>query len=155
MEKIRLNAAEHGDLLVDLIRSGGYIPLCVTGTSMQPLLHSEQDIVWLKACTPDMLRRGRILLFRRADGAFILHRIRKCLPDGRLLMNGDAQDWCEIISAECAIAVAEELTLCGKRMPYHHFGLWLFDALWYPTRPLRPLFFRLRAAFLKSCLKKD
>lgn len=146
MEKIILNAAEHGDLLVDLIRSGGYVPLCVTGTSMLPLLHPEQDVVWLKACTPDMLRRGRILLFRRPDGAFILHRIRKCLPDGRLLMNGDAQTWCETISPDCAVAVVKELTVRGKRIPYDLPRLRCWDTLWYPTRPLRPLLFRLRAA---------
>lgn len=155
MEKIILNTAEHGEMLVELIRSGAYIPLCVTGTSMRPTLKPERDVVWLKACTPDDLTRGRILLFRRLDGSFILHRIRRRLSDGRLIMNGDAQAWCETISPERAVAVVEEMEIRGKRISYKSVPLRLWDFLWYPTRPLRPLIFRLRGAIKSRCPKRD
>lgn len=154
METIILDAAKHGDTLVELIRSGGYVPLGVTGNSMMPLLHSGRDIVWLKACTPDVLTRGRIILFRRADGSFILHRIRKCMADGTLKMNGDAQTWCEIISRDNAVAVVEELMLRGKRISCRAPSLRIWDALWFPTRPIRPLLFRLYSS-VKSCFRKQ
>lgn len=153
MEKIILNAAEHGDMLVDILRCGGYIPLSVTGISMMPLLRPERDIVWLKAWAPGTLKPGRILLFRRSDGSFILHRIRRVYADGRILMNGDAQRWCEITDEAHAVAVAWEITRGGRRMPCTAWRLRLWDLLWYPTRPLRPALFRLNT-LIKSCLSK-
>ena len=155
MKKIILDAVEYGDLLADVVQSGGYLPLCVTGTSMCPTLKPERDVVWLRACTPNDLTRGRILLFRRQDGTFILHRIRKRLPDGRLIMNGDAQSWCETISPEYAIAVVEEMEIKGKRIPHKSVSLLLWDNFWYPTRSLRPLIFRIGTAIRSRFSMRD
>lgn len=154
MEKIVLDTVRHGDDFAALIQSGGYVPLEITGTSMMPLLRPARDVVWLKASAPEMLKRGRILLFRRPDGSFILHRIRRCRPDGRLMMNGDAQRWCEIISPDAVVAIVEELTIRGRRISWCAPLLRFWDALWYPTRPFRPMLIRIYSG-IKSCLRKQ
>ncbi len=56
------------------LESGGTFTLPVTGTSMLPLLREKRDSVTLKkAALP--LKKGDLPLYRRADGAFVLHRV--------------------------------------------------------------------------------
>lgn len=153
LSSIVLDTEKHGDALIALIRQGGYVPLRITGSSMSPFLRPNRDTVWLKAYDPEKTKIGQILFFRRPDGAFVLHRVRKCLPDGTLKMNGDAQSWCEIIPRDSVIAAAEEVSVCGKRMSCRAFPIRVWNFLWYPTRAFRPALFRLYA-FIKNCFPK-
>ena len=54
--------------------NGTKAPLCVTGTSMLPMLTPQRDTVYLEKCT-QALKSGDVILYRRATGEFILHRI--------------------------------------------------------------------------------
>ncbi|MBQ8513402.1 MAG: S24/S26 family peptidase [Clostridia bacterium] len=139
---ILLDAQKDGDRLVELLRDGSILPLTVTGYSMIPLLKPGRDVVWLRACTPDELKPGRILFFRRPDGHFILHRIRAVDDDGCLIMNGDAQTWTEKIPPSAAVAVVHAITRNGRKLSPGSIGMKLWDAVWYPTRPIRPALFR-------------
>lgn len=124
-----------------VIGSGELFPLKVTGNSMRPFLRDGRDTVWLKA--PEEIRRGDIVFFRRGDGSFILHRVRKILSDGKLLVNGDAQAWCETVEEKNVIAKVSGITCEGKTVSADSPRLRFFSALWYPTRPLRPALFRI------------
>ena len=73
------------------------LPLLVTGNSMVPFLLNRRSTVFLVR-EPDYVPRvGDIILCRRIDGAYILHRIHKIRKDGVLILNGDAQRWTELI----------------------------------------------------------
>ena len=50
----------------------------VKGSSMRPLLKND-DVVTI--CKIDTYKVGDILFFRRDDGAFVLHRLRKIKND--------------------------------------------------------------------------
>lgn len=132
MKNVRIVGA---DALVNAILSSeGAFPLTVTGSSMAPLLKDGRSTVLL---TKDFVpKKGRILLFRRRDGSLILHRVRK-VCESSLIMNGDAQDWCERISPNQVIAAVEYIKIGNKNVKYNAPLLRIWDCLWYPTYPVR------------------
>ena len=132
-----IDAVRDADALVEILDSGAILPLTVTGSSMLPFLRHRRDTVHLRKT--DSPRRGQILFFRRANGEFVLHRLRRILPDGRFLMNGDAQDWCEVITREQVLAEVIMITRNGKSRNPCGPGAQILNCLWYPTRHIRPL----------------
>ena len=136
-----------GQALVNLLADGCPFVLNVTGSSMLPLLKSGRDSVWLQKS--DTIRKGRILFFRRDNGSFVLHRVRRILPDGRCIVNGDAQTWLETVRPDQVVAVVTQIIRKGKGLRWDHPLLRLWDILWYPTRPIRPFLFRLYGLFSK------
>ena len=134
--------------LPSLLKAGGTFPLVVTGSSMLPFLKNGRDTVWLRA--EKKPKRGQILFFQREDGSFVLHRIRRILSDGTIIVNGDAQNWCENVTPKQSIAVVTAFSRPGKKaVPADSFFIKVRDLLWYPTRPLRPLMFRTYLAIRK------
>ena len=72
-ERLSVPVAEMIPLIRAAVDGGGTAEMTVTGDSMRPLLLDRRSSVRLTA--PDGLRAGDIVLFRRDDGHFILHRI--------------------------------------------------------------------------------
>lgn len=130
------------------------MPLVVTGNSMRPFLRDGEHTVWLEACAESDFKRGRILLFRRTNGKIVLHRVRKVRPDGIIVMNGDAQDWCENIEKNQTLAVVTHIELNGKRKPCSSIFYRMKTEIWQLLMPARPFIFRvvrkLRRMFRKS-----
>ncbi|MBQ9838940.1 MAG: S24/S26 family peptidase [Oscillospiraceae bacterium] len=117
--------------VIPAIEAGGRFQLTVTGSSMAPTLHPGDAVLLEKAEKPKV---GDILLFRRADGSYILHRCI-AVSGGRLTMNGDAQSWTEQISPAQVCAVAAMLFRKGK---WEKPGR-LYGRVWPMTRRLRPV----------------
>lgn len=88
----------------------------ITGTSMNPLLYEGRDFVEIvKPALP--LKIGDIPLYRRADGAFVLHRVVEIGDGGEYVMCGDNQFILEYgIRDADIIAVAKTLIIDGKRV---------------------------------------
>ena len=63
------------------------VVLTVTGGSMLPLLAGGRDRVTLGP-VPERLRRGEVLLYHRADGSYVLHRLTGFGQDGTLVFCG-------------------------------------------------------------------
>lgn len=63
--------------------------LKIRGTSMFPLLRNQKDSVRLNPITEE-LKKKDIVLYRRKNGAYVLHRIIK-IKDGVYSMVGDNQ----------------------------------------------------------------
>ena len=150
MKTNTLQAEEFLDALEEAFQKKGTALVAVTGGSMAPSLRPNRDYVQLRRCRPTDFRRGTILLYRRENGAILLHRIRKVLPGGRLLMNGDAQAWCEQIECSQAVAAAAECLRNGKRLACRGLKLRLWNICWYPTRPFRPFLISLLRLFRKK-----
>ena len=86
----------------------------ITGTSMRPLLIAGRDTVKLKKCDTQ-LKKGDLPLYRRKDGAFVLHRVVKVEADGTYTMCGDNQFLKEKgITHSQIIGVVTEITRNGK-----------------------------------------
>lgn len=143
MDKLLLTTDELFEALPGLLEKDGKFPLYVTGFSMRPFLRQNRDIVWLRACSNGSCRRGQILLFQRSNGKLVLHRVRRVLSENRYLMNGDAQTRCEIINGNQILAEVFEIQRGEKRFSCDRFVLRLENLLWHPTKPIRPLIFKV------------
>ena len=85
----------------------------ITGTSMNPLLYEKRDFVLIKK--PSFpLEIGDIPLYRRENGAFVLHRVVDKNESGYVRC-GDNQFILELgITDENVIGVVSEMSIDGK-----------------------------------------
>lgn len=88
----------------------------ITGTSMNPLLYQNRDFVKIvKPALP--LKLGDIPLYRRNDGAFVLHRVVGIKENGEYIMCGDNQFLLEYgITDKNIIGIAKTLIIDGKEI---------------------------------------
>lgn len=98
-------------LLQEQLARGSAV-LRVTGSSMRPLLRGGRDAVRLERLTRPAWR-GEIVLYRRSDGSFVLHRVIRTFAEGCICC-GDAQWECELVPHERMLARATELCLAGR-----------------------------------------
>ena len=80
---------ELGPIIAQTVASGGTVELTVTGNSMRPLLVDRVSRVRLTAL--DEPKTGDMVIYRRDNGTYVLHRIVKCCEDGTYTMCGDGQ----------------------------------------------------------------
>lgn len=74
--------------LIDMTREGIEVDLPVSDNSMSPFLRDNRDSVYLKKPSEE-LKRGDMVLFRRSNGKYIMHRISKITENGYYTV-GDA-----------------------------------------------------------------
>ena len=87
--------------LIDAVfAKGGRFRLFPRGDSMLPLIHAGVDSVLIEP--PQKFSRHDILLYRRANGQFVLHRLMRIDKSG-LTMCGDNQYFLEKNVSESAI----------------------------------------------------
>lgn len=137
MKKMICSSTEFVEAFEKTLSDGGSVPIVVTGNSMNPFLVDGRDMVWLGACGKADFKKGKIILFKRSDGGLVLHRIRKILPNGELLMNGDAQNWCEKIKKDQAVAIVTAVERNNKKKNCGSKVVWQF------LMPVRPLIMRI------------
>lgn len=136
-------------LIREVTESGGEFRLYPRGTSMRSLLREGKDSVAL--VRPGNLCRGDICLYRRRDGAFILHRLVKW-KDGQPVFCGDNQTALEYGVPESAvIAVVAAVYRGEKRREIGSFPDRFYRATHLPA-PCRFIRFLPRRG--KSALKK-
>lgn len=113
---------------------------------MRPLLRQNRDVVVLTAKDPSVrCRRLDAVLFRRANGDYVLHRILKVFPDGYWIA-GDNCVSGENVREEQVMAVLTSVKRDGKEIRVDDPGCRLYAHLWGDLWPLR--FFLLRCRSL-------
>ena len=118
------------------------LPLVITGNSMSPFLIHGRDTVYLSRLTRPV-RRGDMLLYRRENGNYVLHRVFKAGPES-LTMIGDAQTVLEPgIQPEQVIAIVTRVERKGKQLAPGSFWWEFFEKGWIRIIPLRRLIQRL------------
>ena len=125
-----------------LLETVDQLPLLISGNSMSPFLVHGRDTVYLtKVNRP--LRRGDIVLYRRKNGAYILHRI--CAVEGETFsIIGDAQTEIEHgIAKEQIFAVVCAADRKGKRQAPGCFWWDFFAKFWIRIIPARPILLRI------------
>lgn len=110
------------------------VPVPVAGNSMCPFLHPG-DTVWLDL-PEGTLRKGDIVLFTRASGQYILHRIHGEIPGGFLLL-GDNQTAPEPVPAERIRAIVTRCKRGDKLMAPGNPIWWFFARIWPRLVPIR------------------
>ena len=88
MSRQVLSLDELYPIIDEVISSGGEFRLYPRGTSMMPLLREGLDSVLL--VSPRDVSVNDIVLYKRDDGHFVLHRVVK-IKNGEYIMCGDNQ----------------------------------------------------------------
>lgn len=130
------------DQLLGLLEDTPAVPLRVTGSSMTPFLVPGRDTVYLSKIA-EPLRRGDLVLYRRLDGSYVLHRVLGW--DGAFYsMIGDAQSAAEpgihrdqILAIVTAVRRKETLLRKGSFLWAFFEKVWIrMIALRAPVRDL-------------------
>ena len=154
MSKISL--ADYYPLIQETLDRGGTFSMTITGTSMFPFIVGERDKVTLSPL-PVKLKKNDLPLYRRANGAFVLHRVVKVCKDGTYTCCGDHQWWLEKgLRHEQMIGLATEYVRKGKKLTNKNLNYRIYRTVWTWMLPLRPYLFRLNGRWngLKRRLKK-
>lgn len=88
LNKLSLELSISWELIKEAISSDGEFRLYPRGTSMMPLLREGIDSVLLKK--PEGVSKNDIVLYKRSNGQFVLHRVIK-IKNGEYVMCGDNQ----------------------------------------------------------------
>ena len=124
-------------VLLETIEEGKTAELVITGNSMNPMLLHQVSRVKLAA--PGAPKRGDLVLYRRDNGAFVLHRIVKVTQE-QIICCGDNQWHLEkglqpgqILARVTAFARQERWVCCDSK------GYGMYWRFWLLIRPLRHL----------------
>lgn len=129
-------------LMRDILAGGGSFTLTITGTSMYPFILGGRDKVTLSPVTKE-LKKNDLPFYRRADGAFVLHRIVKVEKDGTYTMCGDHQTLLEKgIRKDQILAIATEYTRKGKHLTNRNILYRMYRTVWTWALKARPVYFR-------------
>lgn len=132
------------DAVCDLLRQGeGPVTVPVVGGSMVPFLIHGDTVCLDVPDTP--VKPGDILLYTRASGMYVLHRVYRVEPDGSFLMVGDAQTELERLpSREQIHARVIWARHRGRVNRPGQLRWWAYQCLWLRLLPLRPRLMNLR-----------
>ena len=126
--------AEYDALIREVLASGGEFRLYPRGTSMLPLIRQGIDSVALRTLDRPP-RKFDILFYRRSDGSYILHRVKKVTKDG-LVLWGDNHTMLEygvrddmIIGYAARIFRGETELDCQSLRYKLYLWLWQFKAI--------------------------
>jgi hypothetical protein len=125
------------DPLLGLLEDVESVPLVISGNSMNPFLVHGRDTVYLSK-VKHPLKKGDMILYRRDNGAYILHRI--CQVDGETYtLVGDAQTQLEPgVRQDQVLAVVNAVCRKGKILRSGNFWWDFFAQIWIRMIPLRP-----------------
>ena len=130
-----LDTDQYLDAVCRMLQGGAAsVPVPVKGVSMRPFLRTG-DFVFLQL-PGEKIRKGDIVLFRRANGQYVLHRVMKIRGD-RLWMQGDSQLVKEPIRREQVRARATGAKIRGEMVPEDSFHWWKYAHLWRWLSPIR------------------
>ena len=131
-------------IMEEVIQSGGSCKLKVTGYSMTPTLRHLKDSVVLVSPEKRQPKKNEIVFIKRDTGKHVLHRIRKIIDDQSFIMNGDAQQWTEVVRFDQVIGVVDSFYRGDKEVSCDNIKYKTYVKLWVLCKPIRPLIFRFR-----------
>ena len=131
-------------IMEEVIQSGGSCKLKVTGYSMTPTLRHLKDSVVLVSPEKRQPKKNEIVFIKRDTGKHVLHRIRKIIDDQSFIMNGDAQQWTEVVRFNQVIGVVDSFYRGELEVSCDNIKYKTYVKLWVLCKPIRPLIFRFR-----------
>ena len=97
------------------IESKGYIVYTNVGVSMMPLLRQNKDLMVIRKIT-EPLKKNDAVLFKRPNGAYVLHRIVKVCGLGQYRIVGDNRAFPETVPEEWIIGILTEVIKDGRHI---------------------------------------
>lgn len=152
MNKVQL--ADFYPLIKETLDNGGTFSLTITGTSMYPFILGGRDKVTLSPIT-EPLKKNDLPLYRRRDGAFVLHRIIKVEKDGTYTCCGDHQWTPESgLRREQMIGIATSYVRKGKTLTNRNLIYRFYRMTWTWLLKYRYYFFALRSWLSRKFKRK-
>lgn len=153
IKKFKLTSMEQiVQLLLPMLNMGKAVKFTVVGNSMYPVFRSNvENVTVVKA---DEVKKRDVILYKREDGSYILHRI---VGKGKLgyKLCGDNQMVIEYpVKKEDVVAVVISFERNGKEIPVSRFWYKLYSFVWCLLIPLRPLGFKV-AYKMKKIFKRS
>lgn len=146
MNTFKAEMAEIAPVIKEVVDGGGNFTLGVTGISMCPLFWENRDSVILSK--PDKIKKFDIILYKRSNGHFVLHRIVK-IKNNIYSLCGDNQNVIEYpIYPEQVIAKVIGFIRKGKVYKTSDFIYKLYVFIWGHTLKCRK--FMMRSYFYLS-----
>lgn len=97
------------------IEKNGFIVYTNKGDSMMPLLRQDRDLMVIRKIT-EPLKRNDAVLFKRPNGAYVMHRIIRVYSDGTYRIGGDNRWFSEIVPGEWIFGILTEIIRDGKHI---------------------------------------
>lgn len=156
MERLEKNMEYLVELMKQPLSEGKEVGLTTRGNSMWPLLRSGQDKIFIK--TLDFYKKYDIILYKRDNGSYVLHRIVG-EKNGAFVLAGDGEFKKEYpIYKNQILAGAVGGVRKGKPFSCTDFPYRFYSVVWVLLLPLRPIIVRLAAPvrrWFKNVLKKQ
>ena len=144
-----LDTNKYLDAVCLMLREGhSNVPVPIKGDSMRPFLHGG-DFAYLMPL-PERLKRGDIVLYRRKNGQYVLHRVYRIMENGSFLLLGDSQLTPEPVNREQLRGKAASVRCRGENCLPRSFRWWFFAVPWLRLARWRPQIAKLLAIFRKK-----
>lgn len=111
----------------EIIDRCGYFCASVHGYSMYPLLTNHRDSVYIEKS--DTLKKYDVVLFERAGGKLVLHRIIGFDGD-KFIICGDNNFKKELVNKEQIIGKMTEFSRNGKEYTVKNLGYRIYSRVW-------------------------
>ncbi len=134
----------------EILRREGTLVYKTRGTSMEPLLRQDRDLVIIRA--PEArLKKGDVALYRRGE-SYVLHRVIE-VRDEYYLIRGDNTFAPEKVPCGAVIGVMTGFRRKGREYGAADAGYLRYVRVWNALYPLRFAWFRLTRG-LKAAARK-
>ncbi len=134
----------------DLLAADGKLVYKTHGTSMEPMLRQDRDLVIVKV--PDgRLKVNDVALYRRGP-KYVLHRVI-AVCDGFYLIRGDNTYATEKVPDSAVIGVLSAFKRKGKDYSVTDVSYLRYVRFCNATYPFRCFFYRIRRGLIKIAVK--
>ncbi len=120
----------------DYLAENGTLTYTNTGVSMLPLLRQGKDIFTVRKKGSERCRAGDVILYRRQDAPYVLHRVVK-VREGDYVVLGDNCVNYEYVSEEDVLGVMTGFVRGGREHSVEDKGYRVYASLWRRAAPLR------------------
>lgn len=130
---------EYIPVLIEILESDRDVNLPVSGSSMSPFLVSGRDTVIISK-PKESFKCGNIVLFRRNNGQYIMHRIHHIDKNGGLYLIGDGERKVEgPICEEQVLGIIHKVIRKNRLIESKDLSWLFFERIWIRIIPFRPI----------------
>ena len=122
-------------LIIETISAGNSIRFSVTGNSMFPLFANRRDSVTVSAA--EDIKKYDIVLHKRADGTYIMHRVIKVSGDVLTIAGDNEIEKEKNVPKDAVIAKVTSFTRKGKDYTMNEMWYKLYSRIWLAVFPAR------------------
>ena len=119
----------------ELARKGTITYTC-KGVSMLPLLRQQRDLFTITK-RDGRCKKYDVVLYKRYDGAYVLHRVIKILPDGYIILGDNCLNKEYGITDNDILGVMTSFVRDGKEYSVSSKGYRLYVRVWVGFYPIR------------------